>query len=103
MPFFPPHGVKINLHGGSVGGLLVAQHQSIVYIYGYGFNCDPAGDGRSELMKRKTTPNVSDLVVRSVQGRQHWLVGVTGFEPATSASRTRRSSQTEPHPVFEPL
>ena len=25
-------------------------------------------------------------------------VGVTGFEPATSASRTRRSSQAEPHP-----
>ena len=27
-------------------------------------------------------------------------VGVTGFEPATSWSQTRRSSQTEPHPVF---
>ena len=25
-------------------------------------------------------------------------VGVTGFEPATSWSQTRRSSQTEPHP-----
>ena len=25
-------------------------------------------------------------------------VGVTGFEPATSWSRTKRSSQTEPHP-----
>ena len=28
------------------------------------------------------------------------LVGVTGFEPATSWSQTRRSSQAEPHPVF---
>ena len=26
-------------------------------------------------------------------------VGVTGFEPATSWSQTRRSSQAEPHPV----
>ena len=27
------------------------------------------------------------------------LIGVTGFEPATSWSQTRRSSQAEPHPV----
>ena len=27
-------------------------------------------------------------------------VGVTGFEPAASWSQTRRSSQTEPHPVL---
>ncbi len=27
-------------------------------------------------------------------------LGVTGFEPATSWSQTRRSSQTEPHPVL---
>ena len=27
-------------------------------------------------------------------------VGVTGFEPATSWSQIRRSSQAEPHPVF---
>ena len=26
------------------------------------------------------------------------VIGVTGFEPATSWSQTRRSSQTEPHP-----
>ena len=26
------------------------------------------------------------------------IIGVTGFEPATSWSQTRRSSQTEPHP-----
>ena len=26
------------------------------------------------------------------------VVGVTGFEPATSWSQTRRSSQAEPHP-----
>ncbi len=26
------------------------------------------------------------------------MVGMAGFEPATSASRTLRSSQTEPHP-----
>ena len=25
-------------------------------------------------------------------------IGVTGFEPATSWSQTRRSSQAEPHP-----
>ena len=28
-------------------------------------------------------------------------VGVTGFEPATSWSQTRRSSQAEPHPVLQ--
>ena len=27
-------------------------------------------------------------------------IGVTGFEPATSWSQTRRSSQTEPHPDY---
>ena len=27
-------------------------------------------------------------------------IGVTGFEPAASWSQTRRSSQTEPHPVL---
>ena len=30
-------------------------------------------------------------------------VGVTGFEPATSWSQTRRSSQAEPHPVSRSL
>ena len=28
------------------------------------------------------------------------FIGVTGFEPATSWSQTRRSSQAEPHPVI---
>ena len=28
-----------------------------------------------------------------------YSIGVTGFEPATSWSQTRRSSQAEPHPV----
>ena len=28
-------------------------------------------------------------------------IGVTGFEPATSWSQTRRSSQAEPHPVIK--
>ena len=31
-------------------------------------------------------------------GEIYGLVGVTGFEPATSWSRTKRSSQAEPHP-----
>ena len=30
------------------------------------------------------------------------FIGVTGFEPATSWSQTRRSSQTEPHPDNAP-
>jgi hypothetical protein len=29
------------------------------------------------------------------------MVGLAGFEPATSASRTRRSSQAEPQPEEE--
>ncbi len=36
----------------------------------------------------------------SYSGRRGVLVGVTGFEPATSASRTQRSSQAEPHPDY---
>ena len=28
----------------------------------------------------------------------HFCIGVTGFEPAASSSRTMRSSQTEPYP-----
>ena len=31
------------------------------------------------------------------------LVGVAGFELATSASLRRRSNQAEPHPVFQQL
>ncbi len=30
-----------------------------------------------------------------------FIIGVTGFEPATSWSQTRRSSQAEPHPVVQ--
>jgi hypothetical protein len=30
------------------------------------------------------------------------MVGATGFEPATSWSRTKRSSQTEPRPDLKP-
>ena len=36
-----------------------------------------------------------------VQKTDKYLIGVTGFEPATSWSQTRRSSQTEPHPVIK--
>ncbi len=31
------------------------------------------------------------------------MVGVRGFEPPASASRTQRSSQTEPHPEINGL
>ena len=31
-----------------------------------------------------------------------FLVGMRGFEPPASASRTLRSSQTEPHPDVHP-
>ena len=30
--------------------------------------------------------------------RRSFMVGVRGFEPPASASRTQRSSQAEPHP-----
>ena len=39
--------------------------------------------------------NTSDRQARSWSAS----IGVTGFEPATSWSQTRRSSQAEPHPV----
>lgn len=31
-----------------------------------------------------------------------FMVGMRGFEPPASASRTLRSSQAEPHPVVKP-
>ena len=34
---------------------------------------------------------------------ESFLVGVAGFELATSASLRRRSNQAEPHPVFQQL
>ena len=38
------------------------------------------------------------ILLRTVEGL--WkTIGVTGFEPATSWSQTRRSSQAEPHPA----
>ena len=52
-------------------------------------------------------PRVGRSLVRAVglqmtkgspDGEPLVMVGVTGFEPATSASRTQRSSQAEPHP-----
>ena len=40
------------------------------------------------------------ILLRTVEGL--WkTIGVTGFEPATSWSQTRRSSQAEPHPAFK--
>src|SRR5689334_5867100 len=42
---------------------------------------------------RRTSATCKPLVRQSLR-----LVGVTGFEPATSWSRTKRSSQAEPHP-----
>ena len=40
------------------------------------------------------------ILLRTVE-RLWKTIGVTGFEPATSWSQTRRSSQAEPHPAFK--
>ena len=47
----------------------------------------------SVLPLNYTRKGSTDSVLRPGNG-----IGVTGFEPATSWSQTRRSSQTEPHP-----
>ena len=66
----------------------------------------PFSDGESLKMVRCTTfqaslPRCRNIrqVAKSKLGNHLEEVGVTGFEPATSASRTQRSSQAEPHPV----
>ena len=53
--------------------------------------CKKAGDGNRT--------HVSSLEGWCSTIELHPHIGVTGFEPATSWSQTRRSSQTEPHPV----
>src|SRR5688572_1647873 len=49
--------------------------------------------------KKRDRP-LSRPACRSLSGLDFQSVGVTGFEPATSWSRTKRSSQAEPHPEF---
>ncbi len=55
---------------------------------------------RTNAMDHPPLGNCVDREERSWVNR----IGATGFEPATSASRTQRSSQAEPRPVYvEPL
>ena len=44
-------------------------------------------------IKTQKNPVIKDWIVENKK-----MVGVRGFEPPVSASRTQRSSQTEPHP-----
>lgn len=43
--------------------------------------------------------NRFELVKLGVLKNNRWFVGMTGFEPAASCSQSRRSDQTELHPV----
>jgi len=76
----------------------------------------PDNSGKTGASPVKKAPMASSLVdspslavSTGADKRKHSLsikdcecqeVGMTGFEPATSASRTQRSSQAEPHPDF---
>ena len=64
-----------------------------------------AGDGnRTHVSSLEGWCSTIELHLHGV-AKNILLVGVTGFEPATSWSQTRRSSQAEPHPgiQFVPL
>ena len=60
-----------------------------------------AGDGnRTHLSSLEGWCSTNELHLQDKLALQlNEQVGVTGFEPAASWSQTRRSSQTEPHPV----
>ena len=55
------------------------------------YPCTRAGDGN------RTHVSSLEGWCSTIELHPH-VVGVTGFEPATSWSQTRRSSQAEPHP-----
>ena len=60
-----------------------------------------AGDGnRTHVSSLEGWCSTIELHLHGV-AKNILLVGVTGFEPATSWSQTRRSSQAEPHPVVQ--
>ena len=50
---------------------------------------------------RTRGPDLGKVVLHQLSHSRIFVrIGVTGFEPATSWSQTRRSSQAEPHPVI---
>ena len=50
---------------------------------------------------RTRDPDLGKVVLHQLSHSRIFVrIGVTGFEPATSWSQTRRSSQAEPHPVI---
>ena len=59
---------------------------------------EKAGDGnRTHVSSLEGWCSTIELHLHTIYNL-HGTIGVTGFEPATSWSQTRRSSQTEPHP-----
>lgn len=58
-----------------------------------------AGDGnRTHISSLEGWCSTTELHPHDNACEEPFGIGVTGFEPATSWSQTRRSSQTEPHP-----
>ena len=58
-----------------------------------------AGDGnRTHISSLEGWCSTTELHPQNIPWKISSPIGVTGFEPATSWSQTRRSSQAEPHP-----
>ena len=81
----PTHGLE-----GRCSIQLSYEHTNLVYEILH----SRAGDGN------RTHVSSLEGWCSTIELHPHSTVGVTGFEPATSWSQTRRSSQAEPHPVF---
>ena len=79
----PTHGLE-----GRCSIQLSYEHTTVMRIFH-----NKAGDGN------RTQVSSLEGWCSTIELHPH-IIGVTGFEPATSWSQTRRSSQAEPHPVF---
>ena len=79
----PTHGLE-----GRCSIQLSYEHTTVMRIFH-----NKAGDGN------RTHVSSLEGWCSTIELHPH-IIGVTGFEPATSWSQTRRSSQAEPHPVF---
>jgi hypothetical protein len=62
--------------------------------------CLPTSPGRNRVGIRIHMHRTQSMQVENMLILQGFLIGATGFEPATSWSRTKRSSQAELRPVF---
>ena len=104
------HGADININGAHHGALRGHTHpwRHILHEEHLVVGDIPAGvPGRSQSGAQQKGQNGGQLIslhfhylpTAALWGADGRHLGVRGFEPPTSASRTRRSNQAEPHPA----